>query len=301
MIFHVKSQNDMKYSLAGLFFVVAIACSDKQRYFDPPVTDFYHSCINVDSTAFAAIQKDSFLTREFGTVFVDTASISGKQSIELYLLGQETFLHFNLDKGFWENRKGGGAVVFQSRYPDKFDSIIMSWQQHYPDSLYRKMVKNEDVEVGEVAIYQKRDSSLPAKPSFFPVILSFTRETVRKWGFSDSAIDAGISPRASMLSWDTRLAGKLFKRISALHVQVTAKELAYLETAMETAGYRKEGESFVHPDNLTLHYRLTEGEAIPRYTRIDIELSRSVESRTVDMGSAYELRLSGTNAELVAK
>ena len=121
-------------------------------------------------------------------MFIDTTEIQGKPSYEMYLAGQEGFLHINLDKGYWQGREGGGAMIFHTRFPDKFDSLILAWKQYYPDSLYQKLLQMKDFEVGEVAIHHKKDSLSPVKPSFYPVFVSFSAGGYRNWGIPDIAI-----------------------------------------------------------------------------------------------------------------
>ncbi|MCF1716337.1 hypothetical protein L0U88_16970 [Flavihumibacter sp. RY-1] len=134
-----------------------------------PGTDFFHLDLVVDAEDFEQIRTDKFWSEVFGNIFVDSSFINGKPSTEIYLLGQETFLHINLNQGYWENRTGGGGIVFQSRFPDNMDSITNAWQQFYPDSiLIRKVKSGAGDEVSEVAIYSKRDSASPVVPSFYP-------------------------------------------------------------------------------------------------------------------------------------
>lgn len=292
----------INFHLIIALFMITSACSVQKKNFEAPVSDFFHPCINVDSADFFSIKENEFLKKEFGSIFLDTSEILGKQSIELFLLGQETFLHFNLNKGIWQNKTGGGAITFQSRYPDKFDSLILGWQQHYADSLYRKTVKTgSGDEVGEIAIFTKRDSLTPIAPSFYTVLLSFTRASYYNWGFSDSTIAKGVTMKQNMASWDSTLPKKLFKKINALYIQITEKELKNLKTAMKTVGYIKKGNSFVHAFNPAVYYTVTQEQRIPKYTKIEIELSKPVETKTLTIGNMYVFNMKGTKLDIVAR
>ena len=275
-------------------------CIAQKQYFDVPVTDFFHLCFNVDSAEFTAFQNNSFLKKEFSSVFVDTAEVAGKPSIELFLLGQETFLHINQTKGYWKDKMGGGALVFQSRFPDKIDSLRMAWNQFYKDSFYYKTVNSGGNEVNELAIFKKRDSLAPVLPSFYTVLLSFSRGSYHNWGYADSVIDKGIDMKRFMHDWDKSVANKLFKKITAAHIQVTPEELGDLKTVMKTLGYSPRGKSFRHVLHPVIYYSVNKSIRLPKYTRIEIELSKPVQENTIAVGRNYILKMKGTRLDIIS-
>lgn len=266
-----------------------------------PVTDFFHLDLVVDAEDFEQIRTDKFWAGDFGASFVDTSAINGKPSIELYLLGQETFLHINLNKGYWENRTGGGGIIFQSRFPDNLDSIANAWQQFYPDSIIRRNVKfSAGNEVAELAPYSKRDSASPVVPSVYPVLLSFSRPSYLNWGFTNEQINQGITMKEYMSSWDTSLNKKLFRKITAIHVRVTETERKWLESGLKTAGYQNHKNVFTHGEGPTFYLEKTEAAVVPRVSRIDILLSTAVEEKKLPLGKQYTAQIKGQLMEIRA-
>jgi len=284
------------FALCMLHFLVSHSQSKSAPL---PVTDFFHLDLVVDAEDFEQIRTNKFWAGDFGASFVDTSAINGKPSIELYLLGQETFLHINLNKGYWENRTGGAGIIFQSRFPDNMDSIANAWQQFYPDSIVRKQVKSSaGDEVGEVFTYSKRDSANPVAPEIYPVFLSFSRSSYLNWGFTNEKINQGISMKEYMHSWDTSLHQKLFRKITAIHVRVTETERKWFESGLKTAGYQNHKNVFTHGEGPTFYLEKTGAAVVPRVSRIDILLSTAVEEKMLPLGKQYTAQIKGERMQI---
>jgi hypothetical protein len=292
----------MRIFIFSLLTMLGCATSiAQQKSIALPVADFFHLDLVVDAEDFEQIRKDKFWNGVFGNIFVDSSSINGKPSTEIYMLGQETFLHINLNQGYWENRTGGGGIIFQSRFPDNLDSIANAWQEFYPDSILRRKVKTSaGDEVSEVAIYSKRDSASPVVPAFYPVFLSFSRSSYLNWGFTNEKINQGISMKEYMHSWDTSLQRKLFRKITAIHVRVTETERQWLESGLKTAGYQNEKNVFSHAEGPTVFIEKTALPVIPRVSQIDILLAAPVAAKTIRLGKQYIARVEGESMQLLA-
>ena len=216
-----------------------------------------------------------------------------KPSYDIYLTGQEAFLHISLAKEYWANKAGSGVMIFQTRRPGKEDSLLLAWKQYYHDSLNYHTFKGGDFELGEIMPYRKRDSSKPVQPNFTPILTSYSTQAYKNWGFNDSVITNGLSMKEFMNSWDQHTQSKLFKKIKSLHVQLTKQEYAETESALLAMGYKKEENSFVHAYNPSIFYTITEMNVVPKYSKIEIELTEPVEEKKIQLGNMYKVLVNG--------
>ncbi len=97
----------MKYIILILCTAIFFSCTgsrkaspatnliaSKDTLHQTPASDFSHIMLIIDSTAFAAMAKDSFITKQLAFAMQDTMKTS-LPVYSLYLWGQENFLHFN--------------------------------------------------------------------------------------------------------------------------------------------------------------------------------------------------------------
>jgi hypothetical protein len=276
------------------------ACKEEKKTFTAPFSDLGHVDFIVDSVTFHSILQDSFLRNEFAVLSQDTTMYS-KPSYDIYLMGQEAFLHISLAKEYWENKAGSGAMIFQTRRPGKSDSLHLAWKKFHNDSLGHHTFKGLDFELGEIYPYRKKDSLKPVEPKFTPILTSYSAQGYKNWGFNDSVINNGLSMKEFMNSWDTLTQSKLFKKIKALNVQLTKQEFAEMESALYTMDYTKETNGFFHPFNPGVYYQVTSENKIPKYTKIEIELSKSVAEKSFNIGTTYRFEMKGTKLEIVSK
>ena len=68
--------------------------ASKDTLHQTPASDFSHIMVIIDSTAFAAMAKDLFITKQLAFVMQDNVK-SILPVYSLYLWEQENFLHFN--------------------------------------------------------------------------------------------------------------------------------------------------------------------------------------------------------------
>ena len=269
-----------------------MSCNDTGSKLKAPVSDLGHVDLVLDSAAFHAVLQDSFFRQEFSSLFQDTTMYS-KPSYDIYLTGQEAFLHISLAKEYWNDKAGSGVMIFQTRRPGKDDSLLLAWKQYYHDSLNYHTFKGGDFELGEIMPYRKRDSSKPVQPNFTPILTSYSTQAYKNWGFNDSVITNGLSMNEFMNSWDQDTQSKLFKKIKSLHVQITKQEYAETESALLAMGYKKEENSFVHAYNPSIFYTITEINVVPKYTKIEIELAKPVEDKNIQLGNMYKVLVNG--------
>lgn len=285
----------MKYTKVTLLltgFVLLISCNEEAKTFSAPVSDLGHVDLVLDSAAFHAILQDSFLVNEFAVVSQDT-TMYAKPSYDIYMLGSEAFLHISLAKAYWENKAGSAVMIFQTRRPGKHDSLLLAWKQFYKDSLNATSFKGGDFNTGEVLPYRKKDSLKPAEPNFTPILMSYSIKGYKNWGFSDSIITNGLSMQEFMRSWDSSSQTKLFRKVKSLHVQITKQEFTEMESALRAVGYTHHTDHFMHEHNPKVYYSITETNAVPKYKRIEIELTQSAAERRIELGNMYSIYVKG--------
>jgi hypothetical protein len=294
----------MNYQLGLLFFVLTLlssGCEPRQSNLKAPTSDLGHIDLILDSIDYYSIVNDTFLTQSFAVSFQDTVTYGTKQSYDLYLTGQENFLHISLAKGYWKDKAGSGVLVFQTRKPDMKDSLLIAWRQFYSDSLTSHVFNGPDFDLGEVMTYQTEVQDSNKKASFFSNLTSYSKRSLENWGFNDSAIVNGISMREFMIDWDSTTQKKFFKRILRLHVQLTESEYADLESALRTVGYSQKGSRFIHHSNPEISFDLLSEVRLPKFKEIEIELSQPTNERTFAIGGSYEATVKGTRMTLTAK
>lgn len=259
-----------------------------------PVSDLGQIDIILDSSAFYAILRDSFLTNQFAVVSQDTTMYS-KPSYDLYMLGSEAFLHISLAKEYWENKAGSAVMIFQTRRPGKGDSLLLLWKQFFKDSLYFHSFKGSDFDLEEIMPYRKKDTTKPATPNFTPLLTSYSTQGYKNWGFNDSIISNGLSMKSFLQSWDASSQTKLFVRIKSLHLQILKQEFAEMESALYAVGYTHHNDHFMHEFNPKIYYIITDSNTVPKYKRIEIALTESTDERKIQLGNMYSIHVKGKN------
>jgi hypothetical protein len=214
-----------------------------------------------------------------------------KPSYDIYLLGQETFLHVSLAKEYWENKAGSGSMIFQTRRPGKADSLHLAWKQFHDDSLGHHTFKGADFELGEIYPYRGKNSLKPVEPKFTPIFTSYSAQGYKNWGFNDSVINNGLSMKEFMNSWNRNSQSKLLKKIKVLNVQLTKQEYNEMESALFAMGYEKRENGFYHEFNPEVNYTITETNMVPKYTKIEIELAGKTPEQTIMIGDSYIIKV----------
>ncbi|MBS4066805.1 MAG: hypothetical protein KGZ74_19740 [Chitinophagaceae bacterium] len=277
-------------SIAAIISMYILACNNAKPKINMPALDPGHIGFVLDSTAYFDLLNDSFLTREFAQLFVDT-SHHPEPLIELYLTGREAFLNVGLAKDFWQGKAGKGIMMFQTRKPGEIENLVHNWKQLYTDSLESYVYEGNGFKIAEVTPHISKSDSSSKYPNLSILLASYTIPTYKSWGFSDSVITNGTSMKDFMNSWDNRTQTKLFKKFKSFQIQVTAKELQQIESDLISVGYTKAENTFIHDDNPTVYFVITTKNQVPKYTRIEIELAQSTSRRTIQLGNMYTIHI----------
>ena len=92
----------LSFAIIIASILIMHSCSQKAATFSAPESDLGHVDLILDSAAFHAVLQDSFFRQEFSSLFQDTTMYS-KPSYDIYLTGQEAFLHISLAKEYWND------------------------------------------------------------------------------------------------------------------------------------------------------------------------------------------------------
>ncbi|MEO5947133.1 MAG: DUF5829 family protein [Chitinophagaceae bacterium] len=293
----------MKYFCSILITAIILyACNDirKETKSTAPVSDLCHIDLIVDTATWFAIKNDSFFQKEFAVLESDTAYYGGKPSYDLYMLGQLDFLHISQAKGFWANQEGSGVLVFQTQKPGMKDSVVAAWKQFYKDSLYEHTYKGSDFTLEEVMPWHKSDSTKLKEPSIFPNLTSYSADAYKNWGITDSIINAGLSMKQFMANWGGKeLESKLYDAITELHLTINAKEFTEMRSALLATGYTENNKIFTHSFNPAVYITILEEKGKPKYSKVKLKLTRSVEEKEIIFSPTMTLKLNGNEGWLI--
>ena len=288
--------------LATFFAVLFFACNNQPSKIksERPVSDLGHIDLILDSVTYFAIKSDSFMQKEFGVFNADTNYYGGKPSYDLYILGHLNFLHLSLAKGYWNNQRGAGVLVFQTRKPGMKDSLLNSWKQFYKDSLFVHTFKGSDFTLDEVMAWYKSDSTVQKEARIFANLTSFSTEAYRNWGITDSVVNAGLSMKQFMGDWGgVDLKNKLFNSITELHMTTNQKEFEEIKSSLLATGYQANKNTFTHLFNPTIYINVSEEKGKSKYSEVKFNLNRSITEREIIFSPHATLKLKGNEGWLL--
>jgi len=282
--------------LATFFSVLFFACNNPHSKIiaEGPVSDLGHIDLILDSATYYAIKSDSFMQKEFGVFNADTNYYGGKPSYDLYILGHLNFLHLSLAKGYWNNQRGAGVLVFQTRKPGMKDSLLNSWKQFYKDSLFVHTFKGSDFTLDEIMAWYKSDTTKPKEAYIFANLTSYSVDAYHNWGITDSIVNAGLSMKQFMEGWGAEeLKNKLFNSITELHMTINQKEFEEIKSSLLATGYEENKNTFSHLFNPTIYINVREEKRKSKYSEVKFKLNRSVTEREIIFSPHATLKLKG--------
>lgn len=205
-----------------------------------PKSDFSHIEIIIDSSDFNKLVSDSFIRDSLGQTAYDTLQHS-PLVISYYINGLENFIHFNPNKGHFTSQRGSAYLIFQTRRPGQGKLLEQSWRLFTKDSLKSYDFKGPDFTLTEIIFKKHYNLQKSSTSNLIPMLSSYSVETYKKWGFGDSA---EVSMK-DFIGLDSVNSKKLFTKIESVHLSITQKELAELESMMSVVGYEKKRNKFI--------------------------------------------------------
>lgn len=274
-----------------LFF----GCTERtSKSFKAPISDLGHIDVIIDSITWNAIKNDSFIKNEFGILSEATEYYEGKPSYDLYILGHLNFLHFSLAKGFWNNQRGGGVLIFQTQKPDQKDPLLNSWKEIYKDSLYVHNFKGTDFTLNEIMAWYKSDTTKLKEANIFANLTTYSEDAYKNWGITDSIVNAGLTMKQFMESWgEEPLKTRLFNSITELHMTINKQEFKEISSALLAVGYTENKNSFNHTANPTIYITINEEHTKSKYTKVKLKLNRSIAEKEIVFSPMAKLVLGG--------
>ena len=86
---------------------------------------------------------------------------------------------------------------------------------------------------------------------------------------------------------------KLFRKVKSVHLQITNQKFTEMESALRAVGYTHHSDHFMHEHNPKVYYIITETNTVPKYKRIEIELSAPTAERKIQLGNMYSIHIKG--------
>jgi hypothetical protein len=293
----------MKYILlAELVAILTISgCTDQtSQSVKAPVSDLGHIDVILDSTTWHAIKNDAFLQKEFGVVMLDTTYYENKPRYELYLLGHLNFLHLNQARVSREHQLGGGVMAFQTQQPGQKDALLAAWKHYYKDSLSVHTSSGDDFTLDELLAWYKKDTTQPKQAIFFANLTSYSAETYKNWGITDSLVNEGRAMEKFMASWGGEpLKDRLFHSITELYLTLNEQEFKELKSALLAVGYEEMKNNFTHPTNPAVYITRSEEKGQPKYSKVKLRLNSSVPEKEIVFSPKASLKLSGNEGWFV--
>lgn len=270
-----------------VFLLVSLQALTQQKQTTGFKFQLNHIDISIDSLTFHSLLNNRFFTDTFSSIklFHDSTGT------DILMRGQEHFLHFLPDKGFYKNRLGA-AVLLHHNYTWKETGTIIQYLQSFTkDSLYNRPYRSGGDDIHYVHIYETDSLSLL---KFIPQLQNFRKSDYVNWGYTAEDLEQGISQEKWMFDYvgeETR--DKLFKRIVSITVTASADERKRIPPLLKAYGYIKKGKRYLlkgSPSLSVVPLRHT------RVTTIHIKLSRPVQKRMIRISDNSFLSLERDDA-----
>lgn len=281
--------------------LLSFGCTEHtSKTLETPISDLGHIDVIIDSLTWNAIKNDSFIQNEFGILTEGTEYYEGEPSYDLYILGHLNFLHFSLDKGFWNNQRGGGVLIFQTQKPDQRELLLNSWKETYKDSLYVHSFKGSDFILDEIMTWYESDTTKPKEASIIANLTTYSEESYKNWGITDSIVNAGSAMKRFMESWgEEPLKSRLFNSITELHMTMNEQEFKEIRSALLAVGYAENENRFTLTANASIYITISEDNATSKYNKVKFNLTRSITQKEIVLSPMAKLELSGDEAWLI--
>lgn len=258
-----------------------------------PSSDFSHIMPVIDSAAFDIMRQDSFLTNTFSFAENDTMMTT---VFSLYLWGQNHFLHFSPDKGYFKNQAGTAYIIFQSNKPGVGDALKQAWQKQTKDSLISYDFEGPDFVLTEIIGARHASVRKTKTNHLIPMLSSYSPETYKRWGLPDSS-NSTVSD--FIKSVNRKAQNKLFNSIQSVDLVVTNAELELLRSMLMITGYKHQHGIFTRSGQPAVNYVVDERPGKSKLKKINILLSEETPARIIDLGETGQITFRGKQAAFV--
>jgi hypothetical protein len=279
-----------------IFLYIFYACSSRSLNIKNEIAEknefkfhLNHVDIAIDSVTFHSLLKNKFITDTFSS----TKIFRDSTGIELLVRGQEHFLHFLPDKGFYTNRLGAAVLLHHNYTWRKTDTVMQYLQSFTKDSLYNRPYRSGGEDTHYIHIYENFADSLSLL-KFIPQFQNFKKSDYLSWGYTPEDLKQGISQEKWMFDYvGVETKDKLFNRIVLINVTTSTDERKRIPPLLKAYGYIKKGNRYLLNGSPTLSVAPLRSS---RVTTIHIKLSRPVQNRMIRISDNSYLLLKGFDA-----
>ncbi len=230
----------MPKKLSILFILLTSQLLSKEGICQSPKSDFSHIEIIIDSADFEKLVSEIFVRDSLGRTTYDTMQTS-PLVVSFYINGEENFIHFNPNKGYFASQRGSVYIIFQSRQPGQGKLLEQSLKSVTKDSLLSYDYEGPNFKLSEV-IFKSHGRLHKSKTNhLIPMLSSYSVDTYKKWGLGDSA---EVSMK-KFLSQDSLQTKKLFTKIEMIRLSLSKEELVKLSSVMKVAGFEMKRNTFI--------------------------------------------------------
>ena len=251
-----------------------------------------HIDIAVDSVTFYSLLQNEFISGAFSSTKIFRDSTGS----ELLVRGQDHWLHFLPDKGFYKHRIGAVVLQHNSFIWMEIDPLIKHLQSFTKDSLYNRPYRSGGENTDHVNVYENLTDTLSLL-KFIPQLQKFSKASYLSWGYTEDDLANGISQKREMQDYvGKETADKLFKSIQSIRVTISPDEQERMLPLLKGFGYRGKGNKFYLDGSPALFVNpLKKGT---RITTIHMKLTKPVRKKTIRLSDHCSLIMADNDAWL---
>ncbi|HEV8081395.1 MAG TPA: DUF5829 family protein [Chitinophagaceae bacterium] len=270
----------MVNKISCLFIILSLLFTSVKVNSQAPKSDFSHIEIIIDSADFQKLILNTFIRNSLGKCSYDTMQTS-PLVISYYINGQENFIHFNPNKGYFAKQLGSAYIIFQTRWPGQGKLLEKSWKSFTKDSLISYDIKNTDFTLTETIFKKHGNLHLSNTNHLIPMLSSYSIETYKKWGLGDSA-EVSMKQFIGADSADTK---KLFAKMLSVRLSITKNELIKLTSMMKVVEYKMKRNKFIKTGQPEISFTINNNENENKVKELVLLLNKHKGRQRIDLGN----------------
>ncbi len=276
------------YTIVFLLISIYVFAQQKQN----TIFKFHlnHIDIAVDSVTLHSLMNNKFISDTFSS----TKLFRDSTGTEILVRGQDHWLHFLPDKGFYKNRIGAAVLIHENFTWIEIDTIIKHLQLFTKDSLYNRPYTSGGENTDHITIYENLADSLSLL-KFMPQLQKFSKADYIRWGYTEADLANGISQKRNMQDYvGKETSDKLFKNIEKIKVTASREELRRIPPLMRGYGYKRTGNKFSLEGSPSVV--ITSIKKGNRILIVHMKLTKPVSKRSIRLSDNALLILEGNDA-----
>jgi hypothetical protein len=224
--------------------------------------------------------------------FSSTKLFRDSTGTDILVRGQDHWLHFLPDKGFYKNRLGAAVLVHENFTWIETDTIIKHLQLFTKDSLYNRPYTSGGENTDHITIYENDSLSLL---KFIPQLQKFPKADYFSWGYTEADLANGISQKRNMQDYvGKETSDKLFKSIESIKVTASPDELRRIPPLLRGYGYKRQGKKYLLEGSPAVV--VTPIKKANRILIVHMKLTKPVSKRSIRLSDNALLIMKGNDA-----